>query len=221
MGRSGRSNKQVYMFCIDINPVGESNKWASYLNFACSFSACSYYWIYFIELPTMLLTFWQDGLYIISLCQRYCAELLICFLCTYCLVFVFFDKDFLLSKKKKKKNTKTNKEHLWHWFCSGSSSMCLVHSRRFSLSFFYYYYYYFFFINSICWTSLNRNRVQIWYITMNLILNCGRSIRHPNCTIIHTFGISSQCMCCIITTSIDVVCFSWVEPFQLLLDSFH
>ena len=26
MGRSGRSNKQVYMFCIDINPVGESNK---------------------------------------------------------------------------------------------------------------------------------------------------------------------------------------------------
>ena len=105
MGRSGRSNKQVYMFCIDINPVGESNKWASYLNFACSFSACSYYWIYFIELPTMLLTFWQDGLYIISLCQRYCAELLICFLCTYCLVFVFFDKDFLLSKKKKKKKT--------------------------------------------------------------------------------------------------------------------
>ena len=132
MGRSGRSNKQVYMFCIDIDPVGESNKWASYLNFACSFSACSYYWIYFIELPTMLLTFWQDGLYIISLCQRYCAELLISFLCTYCLVFVFFDKDFLLSKKKKKKNTKTNKEHLWHWFCSGSSSICLVQSRRFS-----------------------------------------------------------------------------------------
>ena len=100
MGRSGRSNKQVYMFCIDINPVGESNKWASYLNFACSFSACSYYWIYFIELPTMLLTFWQDGLYIISLCQ------------IYCLVFVFFDKDFLLSKnliknKKKKPNKQT------------------------------------------------------------------------------------------------------------------
>ena len=55
----------------------------------------------------MLLTFWQDGLYIISLCQRYCAELLICFLCTYCLVFVFFDKDFLLSKKKTQKQTKS------------------------------------------------------------------------------------------------------------------
>ena len=100
MGRSGRSNKQVYMFCIDIDPVGESNKWASYLNFACSLLACSYYWIFFIELPTMLLTFWQDGLYIISLCQ------------IYCLVFVFFDKDFLLSKNliKKKKKNQTNKQ---------------------------------------------------------------------------------------------------------------
>ena len=99
MGRSGRSNKQVYMFCIDIDPVGESNKWASYLNFACSLLACSYYWIFFIELPTMLLTFWQDGLYIISLCQ------------IYCLVFVFFDKDFLLSKNLiKKKKKKTNKQ---------------------------------------------------------------------------------------------------------------
>ena len=47
MGRSGRSNKQVYMFCIDIDPVGESNKWASYLNFACSLLACSYYWIFY------------------------------------------------------------------------------------------------------------------------------------------------------------------------------
>ena len=121
MGRSGRSNKQVYMFCIDIDPVGESNKWASYLNFACSLLACSYYWIFFIELPTMLLTFWQDGLYIISLCQ------------IYCLVFVFFDKDFLLSKNLIKKKTKqTNKEHLWHWSCSASSSICLVQSRRFS-----------------------------------------------------------------------------------------
>ena len=100
MGRSGRNNKQVYMFCIDIDPVGESNKWASYLNFACSLLACSYYWIFFIELPTMLLTFWQDGLYIISLCQ------------IYCLVFVFFDKDFLLSKNliKKKKKKKPNKQ---------------------------------------------------------------------------------------------------------------
>ena len=209
------------MFCIDINPVGESNKWASYLNFACSFSACSYYWIYFIELPTMLLTFWQDGLYIISLCQRYCAELLICFLCTYCLVFVFFDKDFLLSKKKKKKKKHKNKQRASLALILLGFLQHVPCAFKKILSFFLFYFLFFIFINSICWTSLNRNRVQIWYITMNLILNCGRSILHPNCTIIHTFGISSQCMCCIIITSIDVVCFSWVEPFQLLLDSFH
>ena len=92
----------------------------------------------------MLLTFWQDGLYIISLCQRYCAELLICFLCTYCLVFVFFDKDFLLSKKKKKKKHKNKQRASLALILLGFLQHVPCAFKKI-LSFFFFFSFYFYF----------------------------------------------------------------------------